>query len=181
MITKNDYRYMAAILALAQCSEALKAAIVADHEETVARCIRRSSSGRKWLEVTLWGLRDQEGGAIGTRSVNVDGSEDFGPMQINSWWTPHIVAITGNSPASVRYWLINDICFNVDASRWIFLSALSAKRDYWSAVGAYHSPNPVRQQRYARQVFDKIRRRFGGSIFNQPVTRPDRTRVEYRR
>jgi hypothetical protein len=181
MIPKPLFRHMAALAALAQGAAPLEAAPDTDHEAAVGRCIRKSSSGRKWLEVTLWGLRDQEGGAVGTRSVNVDGSEDFGPMQINSWWTPHIVAITGNSPASVRYWLIHDICFNVDASRWIFLSALSAKRDYWSAVGAYHSPNPVRQQRYARQVFDKIRRRFGGSIFNQPVTRPDGTRVEYRR
>lgn len=34
-------------------------------EARVSKCIRDAADGRPWLERTLWGLRDQEGGWIG--------------------------------------------------------------------------------------------------------------------
>jgi len=142
-----------------------RAAVAAGHETEVARCIRQSAQGRKWLEVTLWGLRDQEGGWAGAEVRNANGSADLGPMQINSWWVPRLSAMTGGSRDDVRRWLIADICFNVDAARWIFLTGLGETRDYWSAVGAYHSPQPVRRQRYARAVAIAMRARFGADVF----------------
>lgn len=135
------------------------------HEDDLARCIRRSSHGRKWLEVTLWGLRDQEGGWAGAAVRNADGSSDLGPLQINSWWVPRLAAQTGASEADVRRWLTHDICFNVDAGRWIFLTGLAATGDYWAAIGAYHSPDPERATRYARTVARRIQLRFGPGIF----------------
>lgn len=136
-----------------------------DHERRVGRCIRQASEGRLWLERTLWGLRDQEAGWVGAEILNRNGSHDLGPLQVNSFWVPKLSAMIDRPPAQVRVWLTHDPCFNVQAARWIFLSALSATHDYWKAVGVYHSPTHRRQRHYAGLVAAKLVRRFGPSIF----------------
>lgn len=134
-------------------------------EKVLAGCIARSAGGRDWLEKTLWGLRDQEGGWIGAEIANSDGSHDLGPMQVNSRWVDRIAKATRRPSHQVRQWLANDACFNVDVARWIFLSALRQKRDYWRAVGVYHSPTGWRQQRYAVNVARRLSNRFGALVF----------------
>lgn len=136
-----------------------------ESERLVARCIARSAQGRPWLEKTLWGLRDQEGGWIGAEIANSDGSHDLGPLQINSWWVPRIATLTRRPVDQIRHRLKHDACFNVDAARWIFLAGLAVTRDYWKAVGTYHSPTNWRQRRYALAVASHLRRRFGRPIF----------------
>jgi len=142
------------------------AEVVRSHEQQViGDCIARAAKGRIWLERTLWGLRDQEGGWVGAEIVNTDGSHDLGPLQVNSWWIPRIAGATKRPPALVRSWLQHDACFNVDAARWIFLSGLASTRSYWRAVGAFHSPKAWRQWRYASRVAKHIKQRFGAAAF----------------
>lgn len=135
------------------------------NEREVARCIRASAGGRPWLEKTLWGLRDQEGGWIGAEIRNANGSHDLGPLQVNSWWVATLAAATGRPALHVRWWLTHDACFNVSAAQWIFLSGLAVTRDYWRAVGVYHSPTEWRQLRYSSSVARHLQRRFGGDVF----------------
>lgn len=137
----------------------------AAQEHVVGECIRHAAGGRGWLEKTLWGLRDQEGGWIGAEIANSDGSHDLGPLQVNSWWVGRISKLTGRKSADVRWWLTHDACFNVQAARWIFLSGLAVTRDYWQAIGVYHSPTGWRQRRYASSVATKLRVRFGAGVF----------------
>lgn len=134
----------------------------------VAYCIRKVAAGKPWLERTLWGLRDQEAGWIGAEVKNTNGSHDLGPLQVNTWWVPRIARLVGQSERQIRLWLRDDACFNVDAARWIFLTALAETGDYWRAIGAYHSPTAARQQRYTRMVVVHLRRRFGPAIFSTP-------------
>lgn len=141
-------------------------------ERTVAACIARSAAGRVWLEKTLWGLRDQEGGWVGAEIANGDGSHDLGPLQVNSWWVPRLAAVTARPETHIRHWLKQDACFNVEAARWIFLSGLAATRDYWKAIGVYHSPTGWRQRRYAASVVTHLRRRFGANLFARPSKGP---------
>nr|WP_245648869.1 lytic transglycosylase domain-containing protein [Sphingomonas sanxanigenens] len=136
------------------------------HEARVGACIRQASGGRAWLEKTLWGLRDQEGGWIGAEVPNSNGSHDLGPLQVNSFWVPKLSTLTGRPPDQVRAWLMSDPCFNVQAARWIFLSALSATGDYWKAIGVYHSPTGWRQRRYVLSVSRHLERRFGPRVFS---------------
>ncbi len=136
-----------------------------EEESRIAQCIEVAASGKPWLAKTLWGLRDQEGGWVGAAVLNTNGTHDLGPLQINSWWVPRIASLVGRSPGDVREWLRSDPCFNVDAARWIFLSALASAKDYWAAVGIYHSPTKVRQRRYAASVADKLTRRFGPRLW----------------
>lgn len=134
-------------------------------EARVAQCIREAAGGRRWLERTLWGLRDQEGGWIGAEVRNTNGSHDLGPLQINTWWVPKLATLVGRPAGDVRAWLRFDPCFNVGAARWIFLSALQVSRDYWAAVGIYHSPTVWRQRHYAKSVARHMQRRFGSDAF----------------
>ncbi len=138
-----------------------------EQERVIARCIKHASLGRGWLEKTLWGLRDQEAGWIGAEVPNKNGSHDLGPLQINSWWVPKIATMTGKPMRSVRYWLQYDPCFGAEAARWIFLSALEATGDYWTAIGVYHSPTGWRQRRYSSAVAVHLVRRFGPNVFSE--------------
>ena len=141
------------------------AAVKMSEERKIASCIRVAASGRNWLEKTLWGLRDQEGGWVGAEIANSDGSHDLGPLQVNSWWVGKIAKTIRRRPEQVRGWLANDACFNVNAARWIFLSALASSGEYWKAVGIYHSPTKWRQQRYAASVMNHLKRRYGSHAF----------------
>jgi len=143
----------------------------AAQEKQLERCIERSAHGRIWLARTLWALRDQEGGWVGAAVRNRDGTYDLGPLQINSWWTGRIAALLDRKPIEIRWWLQHDACFNVDAARWIFLSALVVTRDYWTAIGVYHSPVAWRQRRYTQGVVNQLSARFGRSVFRKGQAR----------
>ncbi|WP_072895586.1 lytic transglycosylase domain-containing protein [Sphingobium sp. YR657] len=160
---------LASIAAIGAIPFDVHAALAAtgQQEERIGRCIKSAAGGSRWLERTLWGLRDQEGGQIGTVSKNRDGSEDLGPMQINSWWLTPIARAIQRDRDQVRTWLINDACFNVQAARWIFVEGLRTSKNYWVAVGVYHSPKAHRQQSYAALVAEKLSHRFGTRIFSQ--------------
>ena len=139
----------------------------ADHDARLGQCIQQAAGGRAWLEKTLWGLRDQEGGWIGAEVPNGNGSHDLGPLQVNSFWVKKLSVLTRRPPEQVRAWLISDPCFNVQAARWIFLSALSTTGTYWKAIGVYHSPTGLRQRRYVASVAGHLRRRYGLQVFQQ--------------
>jgi hypothetical protein len=160
----NRLSQAAMIVLLAQPAQAGSSKLSAPEAE-IAVCIRRAASGHTWLEKTLWGLRDQEAGWVGAQILNSNGTHDLGPLQVNSWWVARIARRTGREPSDVRFWLTHDACFNVVVARWIFLSALTSTRDYWKAIGVYHSPTGWRQRRYATSVAGKLTRRFGADIF----------------
>ncbi|GLK47010.1 MULTISPECIES: lytic transglycosylase domain-containing protein [Novosphingobium] len=158
---------MSVTLAIHPCSAAAVPVPVpvAAGEIQIARCIGSVANGRVWLERTLWGLRDQEAGWIGAEVRNSNGTHDLGPLQVNSWWVQRISELIGRRPEVIRSWLANDACFNVRAANWIFLSGLAVSKDYWRAVGIYHSPTRWRQARYAHGVAVHMRRRFGEQVF----------------
>lgn len=136
-----------------------------EDERQISNCIRIAAAGKPWLEKTLWGLRDQEGGWIGAAVLNTNGSHDLGPLQVNTWWVPRLARLVGRPEDHVRYWLRHDACFNAQAARWIFMSALASTANYWKAIGVYHSPTDWRQRRYALSVAARLERRFGPDLF----------------
>lgn len=158
---------MAAIAFVRTCDVHARPVPPIEHEARIGICIREAAAGKVWLERTLWGLRDQEAGWLGARIENSNGTQDLGPLQVNSSWIPRLAKLTGRSQHEVRTWLSSDPCFNVQAARWIFLSGLAASGDYWKAVGIYHSPTLWRQRRYAGSVALHLRRRFGEAVFGR--------------
>src|SRR3954468_24175591 len=77
-----------------------------------------------------------EGGRAGLISHNEDGSDDLGPMQVNSRWVPALAAIGGLPHPVVRQRLIDEPCFNIAAAGAIMRAHLvEAHGDLTVAVG----------------------------------------------
>lgn len=148
-------------VAIASSGSALAHAPVLSSEEgRIAICIHSSARGHNWLERSLWALRDTEGGWTGAAVLNTNGSYDLGPLQVNSWWVPKLATMLGWRDEEVAAWLRDDPCFNVEVARWIFLSSLLQTRDFWTAIGLYHSRNLRLRTTYAHTVWLRYRRRF---------------------
>jgi hypothetical protein len=99
-----------------------------------------------------------EGGQVGTVSRNQDGSEDLGPMQVNTRWVEPVAQLTGLPEAAVRDKLIGDACFNIAAAGAILHMHLREQNgDLMRAVGNYHSRTPDRHEAYAARVMAAAR------------------------
>lgn len=74
-------------------------------------------------------------------------SFDVGLMQINNWWLD-------------RYGISLETAFdplaNIYFGSWIFKQELIRHKNLRAAIGAYHSPNPLRANRYADQVMKAL-------------------------
>lgn len=81
---------------------------------------------------------------------NKNGTIDVGLMQVNSSWFP-VLQRYGHDPAWLR-----DPCYNVRMGAWILAHEIQRFGLSWQAVGAYHSKNPERQQRYAVAVYRQM-------------------------
>jgi hypothetical protein len=96
-----------------------------------------------------------EGGTIGAVSLNADGSQDLGIMQINSRWVPVLAQATHLSPAVVRDRLIMNGCYSILVAGAILrLHRAERHGDMLTAIGDYHSRTPLRNQAYLGRVVD---------------------------
>ena len=116
-------------------------------------CVWSAASHYRLPPVALIGILGAEGGRPGLVRKNRDGSEDLGPMQINSRWLP-ILSRYG----ATRQKLIDDPCTNIWVGAWILARAFAVDRDIWKAIGHYHSRRPTESRRYRRRVAHKILR-----------------------
>lgn len=84
-----------------------------------------------------------EAARLAERALARGKSLDVGLMQINSWW--------------LRKWKLTpaqalDPALNVTLGLYILAQEMRRHGSLWKAVGAYHSPTPARQKRYAGKV-----------------------------
>ena len=91
----------------------------------------------------LAAIQSVEGGSVHMASRNTDGSEDLGPMQVNTVWIPWVSKQSGLPPDKVRARLMDDPCFNVAAGGAILRTELDAAHgNLLVAIGHYHSHTP---------------------------------------
>ena len=137
-----------------------------------------------------------EGGAVGLTHHNTDGSDDLGPMQVNTLWIPTLARLTELPPDEVRDRLLTRPCFNVAAAGLILRTYLNETRgNLLRAVGNYHSHTPVLNLRYQARVLRSAvalfqpaaPRRPSGYLayarsgpYARPCTRCAPARAEYR-
>ena len=85
-------------------------------------------------------LLSVEGGKLGMRSPNTNGTGDLGPWQVNETWVPRLAAHWGLSREETHRLVREDLCANADAAAWIFgLNLREAGGDLWEGVARYHS------------------------------------------
>lgn len=94
-----------------------------------------------------------EGGSPGVVHHNTDGSDDLGPMQVNTLWLPVLARAAGLPADDVRDRLLTRPCFNVAAAGLILRTYLDETRgDLLRAIGDYHSHTPLLNLRYQARV-----------------------------
>jgi len=105
-------------------------------------------------------ILEVEGGQVGQSVRNGNGTEDLGPMQINTVWLPRL------APYGItREQLVNDRCINILAGSWILARHLktaknmegTVERRVWWGIGAYHSGTPEHNTEYALKVWQALR------------------------
>ena len=101
-----------------------------------------------------------EGGKVGQAVRNSNGTEDLGPMQINTIWLPRLADY-----GITREQLQHDLCINILAGAWILSRQLQEadklegplQRRLWWGIGAYHSRTPKHNVKYALRVWQAMR------------------------
>lgn len=82
--------------------------------------------------------------------LNADGTVDIGLMQINSRWIPRLRT---HGIQAQDLW---DPCVSYMVGAWLLSDSFIRKGYNLQGLGAYHSPDPDRQRRYAREVLSKM-------------------------
>ena len=101
-----------------------------------------------------------EGGHVGQAVRNSNGTEDLGPMQINTVWLSRLT-----SYGVTRQQLQHDRCINILVGSWILARQLRnaknmegpVQRRVWWGIGAYHSRTPQHNVKYALTVWQALR------------------------
>jgi hypothetical protein len=88
-----------------------------------------------------------ENGRIGLARQNNNGTQDLGPMQINTTWLPRIARY-----GITHYQLQYDACENVRVGAWILGTSIAGGKDLWTGVGNYHSHSPAENFLYSIKV-----------------------------
>ena len=89
---------------------------------------------------------------------NSNGTYDFGVMQINSTWCP----IIGRELWS----RLADPCTNVYVGAWVLSQCVQRHGYTWEAVGCYNASSKIKRIRYARKIYDVIRKEIQTSYKN---------------
>lgn len=103
-----------------------------------------------------------EGGKVGSAHINSDGTADLGVMQINTIWVQPLASVTKMTPDRVIHRLVEDPCFNIEASAAIMRTYLNeAHGNLMAAVGYYHSHSPDLGVPYRDKVVEAAAQLFG--------------------
>lgn len=90
-----------------------------------------------------------EGGEVGMAKRNVNGTYDYGPMQINTIWLEKIRPY-GYTQQQVQY----DPCVNVMVGTWILGTNIADNNgDFWRGVAGYHSYTTPLNRAYQQKVW----------------------------
>lgn len=110
-------------------------------------CINQAATAYYVPATLVIAVLTTEGGKIGDANPNINGTLDYGPMQINSIWLRKIQAY-GYTKEMVQY----DPCVNVAVGAWILSQAIADGGNLWEGVGDYHSHTFDKNQNYQYKV-----------------------------
>jgi hypothetical protein len=124
------------------------------------KCIQLAAD-RYGLDVSLiQAILEVEGGSVGQAVRNSNGTEDLGPMQINTVWLPRLAEY-----GITRQQLQHDRCINILVGSWILARQLKVakgmdgplQRRIWWGIGSYHSQTPKHNVKYSLKVWQALR------------------------
>jgi hypothetical protein len=139
--------------------------------QAAATCIYLAAQTANLPPPILMTVLTVEAGHEGTHSRNSNGSEDYGPGQINTVWVDEIARTIHQSPETTRALLRYDGCFNIRVTANLLRRQIDAAGEFWTGVGWYHSRSKAESLKYIRKVIGTAKRLFGpGIIATTPVS-----------
>ncbi|WP_446471526.1 lytic transglycosylase domain-containing protein [Xenorhabdus stockiae] len=116
---------------------------------TVPVCMQQAAERFRIPLRVFIGIWKTEGGRVGMKNKNKNGTIDHGAFQINTTWAKDLekYGIT-----SVH--LTNDFCISAYSSAYIVRYRINeAGGDFWDGVGRYHSKTPSLKKAYIQRVY----------------------------
>ena len=119
-------------------------------------CVQLAADRYELPASIIHAILEVEGGRVGQAVMNRNGTEDLGPMQINTIWLPQLASF-----GITRQQLQNDRCINILVGSWILSRQFEMvknmegppERKLWWGIGAYHSKTPEHNVKYALKVW----------------------------
>jgi hypothetical protein len=105
-----------------------------------------------------------EGGKVGECVTNTNGTQDCGPMQVNTGaWLDELARLHFGGDRPKAYATLRDNgCYNVHVGTWILRRMIErADGNVIEGIGLYHSATPSRKRRYQTVFSDRFRLLFG--------------------
>jgi len=131
-----------------------------------ASCLHIAAIRSHLPPAIIMSVLDVEAGRVGSKSHNENGTDDFGPGQINSVWVPEIAKTIGQPTDIAQQLLQWDGCFNIRVTAAILRYQINAAGgNFWQGVAFYHSHAPVEGAIYVQKVVAAARSRFGARVF----------------
>ena len=114
-------------------------------------CVVKAS---KYYDVNPYAIQillQTEGGIKGSKTLNKNGTYDYGPMQTNDRWVDELKRIQNINIDKNR--LQNDVCYNIHIGTWILAYKISeVKGDVWKGLGNYHSKTEKYHTQYLKKA-----------------------------
>jgi hypothetical protein len=132
--------------------------------EAAAACIYYAAQTASLPPPILMTVLTVEAGHEGTHAHNGNGTEDYGPGQINTVWIDEISRAIRQSPTETRALLQYDGCFNIRVTASLLRRQINAAGEFWTGVGRYHSRSKAESLKYIRKVIATAKRLFGPDI-----------------
>lgn len=144
-------RFSVALLAALPCL-AVSASFFPTQE--VHACLTQAAQKHGIAQPLLFAIAEQESrfNPQAKGPANVNGSVDYGLLQINSAWLPFLkkYGITAEG-------LLNP-CVNADVGAWILAENFRKLGITWTAVGAYNAATDWKRIKYATEVYGRLQR-----------------------
>ena len=116
-----------------------------------------------------------EGGKVGTVSKNTNGTEDLGPMQVNTGvWLKPVADMHFKGDKDAAYAALRDNgCYNVNVAAWILRQAIDdANGNVFEGVGYYHSRTTKHKTHYQGLFAKNYTKMFGAPGAGTKLTVP---------
>lgn len=128
---------------------------------TFAFCFEEAGAAYGVSPLLLWSIAKHESN-LNPRAIgrNVNGTYDYGLMQINSTWAGAI--------GPDRWRMLGDPCTNVKTGAWILSRCIRRHGYNWKAVGCYNSNTPGKRERYAGRIAAVLKQ--ATSLSSLPLT-----------
>jgi len=116
--------------------------------EVTHECVMQTAERFDLPPRLIYAVLKVEGGQVGQKVKNTNGTYDMGPMQINTIWLEHF----GDYVTEQQ--ILHDGCVNVQVGAWILKARINeSDGDFWRGVGSYHSKTPTRNKAYQAKVY----------------------------